>query len=52
MAAVLVRAERCGEHLDLGCPLPLAAILVDLDFVAAFVHVEQTLAGCTALGIL
>jgi hypothetical protein len=36
----------------LGCPLLLAAIMVDLDFIAAFVHVEHTLASCAALGIL
>ncbi len=51
MVAILVRVERCGEHLDLGRPLPLAAILVDLDFVATLVHAEQALAGCAALGI-
>jgi hypothetical protein len=52
MAAVLVRVERCGEHLDLGRPLPLAAILANLDFVAALVHVKQTLAGSATLGIM
>jgi hypothetical protein len=51
MVAVLVQVERCGEHLDLGRPLPLAAILSDFDFVAALVHAEQTPAGCVALGI-
>ncbi len=51
MAAVLVRVERCGEHLDLGRPLSLTAILADLDFLAALVHAEQTPAGCAALGI-
>ncbi|CAN5975930.1 unnamed protein product [Sphagnum jensenii] len=48
MVAVLVRVERCGEHLDLGRPLPLVA---DFDFVTALVHAEQTPAGCAALGI-
>ncbi len=52
MVVVLVRVERCGEHLDLGRLLPLAAILANLDFIAAFVHVEQTPASCTAFGIL
>ncbi|CAM6078314.1 unnamed protein product [Sphagnum tenellum] len=51
MAAVLLWVEQCGEHLDLGRPLPLVAILADLDFVAALVHAEQTPAGCAALGI-
>ncbi len=51
MTAVLVRVERCGEHLDLGRPLSLAAILANLDFVAALVHVEQAPIGCAALGI-
>jgi len=48
MVAVLVRVERCGEHLDLGRPLSLMA---DFDFVAALVHAEQTPTGCAALGI-
>ncbi len=51
MAAVLVRVERCGKHLDLGRPLSLATILANLDFVTALVHAEQTPAGCAALGI-
>ncbi len=51
MAAVLVRVERCGEHLDLGRPLSLVAILADLDFVATLVHVEQAPTGCVAFGI-
>ncbi len=52
MAAVLVRVERCGEHLDLGRPLPLTAILANLEFVVALMHVKQTLAGYAALGIM
>ncbi len=51
MVAVLVRIEWCDEHFDLGRPLPLVAILADLNFVAAFVHAEQAPAGCSALGI-
>jgi hypothetical protein len=41
MATVLVRVEQCGEHLDLGRPLPLTAILADLDFVMALMHARH-----------
>ncbi len=51
MAAILVQVQRCGEHLDLGRPLLLAATLADLDFVTALVHAKQAPAGCATLGI-
>ena len=52
MAAVHVRVERRGEHLDVASPFALATILADLELVATLVHAEQAPEGYAALGVL